>query len=229
MTTVLITGASRGIGAHVARELADTGATVFAGVRRPEGLTSRLGDSGDLRPIALDVTDDASVAAAVSTVEEITDELDVVINNAGVAGTWAPAADVVPSDFADVLATNLLGPVRVTQAFLPLLRRGTKPRLVMVSSGMGSLTLQGNDSVYADIAHLPYPASKAALNMLTVQYAKALPEILVTAVDPGLTATDFTGAVGQTVAEGAQAVVSTALDTTRPSGGFVDRYGTTPW
>ena len=232
MTTVLITGASRGMGARTTSELAATGATVFAGARRPDELAARLretGASGDIRPIALDVTEDASVAAAAAHVREAFGSLDVLVNNAGVPGTWAPAAEVGPGDFTDVLATNVLGPVRVTQAFLPLLRRGASPRLVMVSSGMGSLALQSTDEVYAGIAHLPYPASKAALNMLTVQYAKALPDVLVTAVDPGLTATEFTGGAGHSVAEGAQAIVTAALDTTGPSGRFIDRHGTTPW
>ncbi|WP_369054855.1 SDR family NAD(P)-dependent oxidoreductase [Kineococcus terrestris] len=232
MTTVLITGASRGMGAHTARELAAGGASVFAGARRPEQLAARLHQDaapGDIRPIALDVTDDASVAAAAAQVEGAVGALDVLINNAGVPGTWAPAAEVGPDDFADVLATNLLGAVRVTRAFLPLLRRGSSPRLVMVSSGMGSLTLQSTDAVYADIAHLPYPASKAALNMLTVQYAKALPGISVTAVDPGLTATEFTGGTGHSVAEGAQAIVTAALDTSGTTGRFVDRHGRAPW
>jgi len=94
---------------------------------------------------------------------------------------------------------------------------------------MGSLTLQSGDATYADIAHLPYPASKAALNMLVVQYAKALPEVLVTAVDPGLTATDFTSGSGHSVAEGAEAVITAALDATGPSGRFMDRHGPTPW
>lgn len=232
MTVMLITGASRGMGAHATYELAATGATVFAGARRPDELTARLREanvSGDIRPIALDVTDDDSVTAAAEHVQESVGTLDVLINNAGVPGTWAAAADVRPSDFTDVLATNLLGAVRVTHAFLPLLRRGSTPRLVMVSSGMGSLTLQSTDEVYADIAHLPYPASKAALNMLTVQYAKALPDIVVSAVDPGLTATEFTGGAGHSVAEGARAIVTAALDITGPSGRFMDRDGVSPW
>lgn len=232
MTTVLITGASRGLGANTAQRLAAAGATVFAGARRPEELADRLreiGVSGDVRPVALDVTDDASVAAAAAGVERSTGALDVLINNAGVPGTWASAEDVGPQDFADVFATNVLGAVRVTRAFLPLLRRGSTPRLVVVSSGMGSLTLQSTNEVYADIAHLPYPASKAALNMIAVQYAKALPDVLVTAVDPGLTATEFTGGNGHSVDEGAEVIIAAALDTSGPSGRFLDRHGSTPW
>ena len=234
MPTVLITGALRGMGAATARRLASQGFTVFAGARDPERLAERLRaapdrSTADIRPVALDVTDDQSVAAAVEEVERAIDVLDVLINNAGVPGTWAPAEDVGPTDFDGVIATNLLGPVRVTRAFLPLLRRSERPRLVIVSSGMGSLSLQTSDPTYSDIAHLPYPASKAALNMLVVQYSKSLPDVLVTSVDPGLTATEFTGHVGHSVEEGSDAIVAAALDTTGPSGRFLDREGTTPW
>ncbi len=226
MTTVLITGASRGIGAHTARRLAGHGLTVLAGVRDPATAPAGPG----IHAVPLDVTDDASVAAAaVRAVGDAYGSLDVLINNAGLPGTWAPAEQVGPDDFTGVFAVNVLGPVRVTQAFLPLLRRGTDPRLIMVSSGMGSLTLQTTDEVYRGIAHLPYPASKAALNMLTVQYAKNLPDILVTAIDPGLTATDFTAGSGHTVEEGTDAVVTAALDTTGPSGRFLDRNGPVGW
>jgi len=227
VTTILITGASRGIGAHTAHHLAAGGATVYAGARRPEHVQTE--DGADLRPITLDVTDDASVAAAVQRVQEEAGALDVLVNNAGVPGSWAGPADIGPADFHDVFEVNVFAPARLTRAFLPLLLRGQHPRLVMVSSGMGSLTLQSSDATYADIAHLPYPASKAALNMLVVQYAKALPEVLVTAVDPGLTATDFTSGSGHSVAEGAEAVITAALDATGPSGRFMDRHGPTPW
>lgn len=234
MTTVLITGASRGMGAHTARRLAAGGFAVLAGARNPATLAEQIrADPGaeglDIRPLALDVTDDGSVAAAVQHVEDTVGHLDVLVNNAGVSGPWTAAEEIGPEDFASVFATNVIAPVRVTRGFLPLLRRGQRPRLVMVSSGMGSLTLQATDQVYRDIAHLPYPASKAALNMLTVQYAKALPDILVTAVDPGLTATEFTGGMGQSIEEGIEAIVAAALDTTGPSGRFLDRHGIAPW
>ncbi|MEZ0164811.1 SDR family NAD(P)-dependent oxidoreductase [Kineococcus sp. LSe6-4] len=226
MTTVLITGASRGMGAETVRRLATVGHTVFAAARHPD----RLPDvPGQVHPLRLDVTDDASVARAAAEVEAVTGSLDVVVNNAGVPGTWAGPQDVGPQDVVDVFAVNVVGAVRVTHAFLPLLRRGHDPRLVLVSSGMGSLTLQQGDDVYRDIAHLPYPASKAALNMLAVQYAKALPDVLVTAVDPGLTATEFTGGVGHSVREGSDPIVAAVLDTDGPSGRFLGRDGVEPW
>ena len=234
MTTVLITGASRGIGLSTAIRLASTGADVWAGARDALALADRLHRDSrtrelTIRPVALDVTDDHSVLAARDTVASGGAGLDVLVNNAGVPGTWAGPDDVGPEDFVGVFETNVFGVVRVTRTFLPLLRRGTTPRLVMVSSGMGSLALQSSDPVYRDIAHLPYPASKAALNMLTVQYAKACPELIVTAIDPGLTATEFTNHVGHSIEEGSQAVVAAALDTTGPSGRFMDRHGPGRW
>ena len=234
MTTVLITGASRGIGAATTRRLATQGVTVWAGARTPSALAERLSADAatadlDIRPLALDVTDDRSVTAAVREIEEAVGSLDVLVNNAGIPGTWAPAGEVGPDDFAQVFETNVFGVVRTTRAFLPLLSRGHRPRLVMVSSGMGSLALQSEDKVYRTIAHLPYPASKAALNMLTVQYARACPDLLVTAIDPGLTATEFTDHTGQTIEDGTDAIVAAVLDTTGPSGRFLDRHGPTPW
>ncbi|WP_305785124.1 SDR family NAD(P)-dependent oxidoreductase [Symbioplanes lichenis] len=231
MTSVLVTGASRGIGFSTAQRVAARGGTVFAGARDAGRLAERLAADEstrglDIRAVALDVTDDDSVRAAV---RQVGDTLDVLVNNAGVPGTWAPAAEVGPGDFRAVFETNLLGPVRVTQAFLPLLLASEQPRLVMVSSGMGSLTLQSTGDDYAEIAHLPYPASKAALNMLAVQYAKSLPSVIVTAIDPGLTATEFTGGSGHPVEEGSDAVVTAVFDTAGPSGRFLDREGPVSW
>jgi len=234
MTTILITGASRGMGANAARRLAEQGCTVIAAVRDARAVEERLHADVQTRalpihPVQMDVTSDASVAAAADHVRRSFDELDVLINNAGVAGTWAGADSVGPGDLVHVFSTNVLGPVRVTRAFLPLLRRSSTPRLVMVSSGMGAFSKQLQDPVYADIAHLPYPAAKAALNMLTVQYAKALPDVIVSAVDPGLTATDFTDGIGQSVEEGADVIIAAALDSTGPSSRFLDRSGQITW
>lgn len=154
-------------GANTARRLAEHGFTVYAGARNARALPTSLRKtpataSLDIRAIQIDVTDDDSVAAAARSITEERDSLDVLVNNAGIPGTWAGPDEVGSEDFVDVFETNVFAPVRVTRAFLPLLRRGTHPRLVMVSSGMGSLALQSTDEVYRPIAHLPYPASKAA-------------------------------------------------------------------
>jgi NAD(P)-dependent dehydrogenase (short-subunit alcohol dehydrogenase family) len=236
MNHAVVTGASRGMGLVVSLELARRGWTVFAGARRPDDLKPRLvelqeqeGQFLDIRPVGLDVTSDASVQAAVTTIADQTGHVDVVVNNAGVPGTWATAEDVGPDDFEAVLQTNVLGPVRVSRAFLPLLRESAKPRLVFVSSGMGSIASQTTDPAFQDIAHVPYPASKAALNMIAVQYAKALPDIIVTTVDPGLTATEFTAGSGHSVEAGAAPILTAALDVQGPSGRFMNGTGLAVW
>jgi NAD(P)-dependent dehydrogenase (short-subunit alcohol dehydrogenase family) len=135
--------------------------------------------------------------------------LDVLVNNAGTSGTRALPADTEVADFLPVFGVNLLGPVRVTNTFLPLLKESERPRLVMVSSGMGSFGItQDRGRLESTIWGIVYPSSKAALNMVTTMYAKSLPDVRVTAVDPGYTATSLNGFSGtQTVAEGAEPIV----------------------
>ena len=133
---------------------------------------------------------------------------------------------------AGVLATNVVGLVRVTQAFLPLLERSANPVIVNVSSGMGSFGVTTDpERLESTIVGLAYPSSKSAVTMLTTQYAKALPQMRVNAVDPGYTATDLNGNSGtQTVQEGTDAIVRMAqLDASGPTGTFADRAGVVPW
>ncbi len=236
MTTVLITGANRGLGHETARQLAAKGWTVLLGARDPErgrvAAEKLAAEGADVRPVPLDVTDDASVAAAVDLVAGWTDHLDVLVNNAGVIGSTTPPLETGPADFLACFGVNLLGPVRVTRAFLPLLRRAELPRVVMVSSGMGSLTVTTDpERLESTIVSLVYPSSKAALNMVTTQYAKALPGWKVNAVDPGYTATDLNDHRGRkTVAEGARAIVALAsVGPDGPTGGFFDDTGPVPW
>ncbi|WP_026926323.1 SDR family NAD(P)-dependent oxidoreductase [Granulicoccus phenolivorans] len=236
MTTALITGATRGLGRETARRLAALGWTVWLGARDPEAgdtvaieLTHAY-PAADLRVVPLDVTDDTSVTAAVRTVAEADTGLDALINNAGIGGRPVPPRECTPADFIAVYGVNVLGPVRVTSAFLPLLDRSAAPRLVMVSSGVGSLT-HANDAahVYYALDGLAYPSSKTALNMITTQYAKALPHIRVCAVDPGWTATDFTDHRGtQTVQQGTDAIVQAVTADSIP-GMFFGRDGNVPW
>ncbi|MFI6344426.1 SDR family NAD(P)-dependent oxidoreductase [Streptomyces sp. NPDC050560] len=233
MTTTLITGANKGLGHETARRLVEAGHTVYLGSRDPERGRAAAGRTG-ARPVVIDVTDDASVAAAVKTVESA-GGLDVLVNNAGVEARTPGngiigAAEVTADDMRGVFETNVFGVVRVTHAFLPLLRRSGAPVIVNVSSGLASLAgLSSADGPgYPGVA---YPASKAAVNMLTVQFARAFPEFRVNSVEPGYTATDLNGRTGhQTVEEGAEIIVRMArIGPDGPTGGYFDRNGTLPW
>ncbi|WP_125778391.1 SDR family NAD(P)-dependent oxidoreductase [Antribacter gilvus] len=235
-TTILITGATRGLGREAARRLAALGATVWIGARdlaAGEKVADALradDPDADVRPVAIDVTDDAAVRSALAVVEASGTGLDVLVNNAGAGEREADVADTLPADFLPVFGVNVLGPVRVTQAFLPLLRRSDRPRLVMVSSGLGSFGVTNDPERFeSTLVALVYPSSKAALNMITVMYAKGLPDVRVTAVDPGFTATDLNGHAGhQTVTEGTDAIVTACVGDEVP-GTFIDRAGLLPW
>jgi NAD(P)-dependent dehydrogenase (short-subunit alcohol dehydrogenase family) len=238
-TTALITGANRGLGYETARQLAARGWTVLLGSRDLDAGTAAAeklaaeGTSGGVHAVQLDVTDDASVEAAAAGLSATYDRLDVLVNNAGITGSWLDPLETGPQDYLAVFSVNLLGPVRVTRAFLPLLWKSELPRLVMVSSGVGSLGVMTDPEreEASFIKALVYPSSKAALNMVTVQYAKALPGWKVNAVDPGYTATDMNDHQGhKTVEEGARSIVRAAtLGADGPTGAFLDDDGTVPW
>ncbi|MCU1503054.1 MAG: short-chain dehydrogenase/reductase [Ilumatobacteraceae bacterium] len=231
--TVLITGGTRGLGKETARRLAGNGWTVVLGARDPadgERVAAEL--AGDVRVVAIDVTSDASVDAAARWIDEHVGHLDVLINNAGIAGGHLAVEDTGPADFLACFGVNVLGPVRTTRAFLPLLRRSSAPRIVNVSSGLGSHAVTTDPArLESSIHSIVYPSSKAALNMITTQYAKALPDIKVNVVDPGYTATDLNGHTGvQTITEGTDAIVAMAsIGSDGPTGGFFDRHGRVPW
>jgi len=234
--TALITGASQGLGAETAARLAAQGWTVWLGARDTDageavaaGIRSSRPDA-DVRAVQLDVMNDASVALAYAAVRQSGTGLDVLVNNAGVSGNPVPPAATTADDVAAVFEVNVLGVVRVTHAFLPLLRRADSPRLVMVSSSLGSFTtVESRDSRAVLAWGMVYPASKAALNMITAMYAKALPDVRVTAVAPGFTATNLNGYSGtQTVAEGAEAIVEACVAAELP-GTYVGRAGVLPW
>ena len=231
----LVTGATRGIGAAIARGLAERGMTVVTGARDAEAARRAGG-----RSVALDVTDDASVHAAAEQLRQAYGRLDVLVNNAGISGGLQGQAvgEVDLGVARAVFETNLFGVVRVTEAFLPLLREaGGGARIVNVSSGTGSLGWQ-SDPAHAYATNriaVAYPASKAALNMLTVLYAKALAAdgIAVNAVAPGACATDFAAGLGlaleRTAEQGAAVAVRLATAADTPTGAFLDDDGTVPW
>jgi NAD(P)-dependent dehydrogenase (short-subunit alcohol dehydrogenase family) len=232
MTTVtFITGANKGIGYETARRLTELGHTVILGARDPERGQAAAGRLG-VRFVPIDVTDDASVAHAAADVEAHEGHVDRLINNAGIVGSHAKADDITGDDATFVFDTNVTSIVRVTHAFLPLLRRSDAPAVINVSSGMGSQTLTHDpDRVESTIAAPLYTASKAAVTMLTMQYAKAVPDVRFNAADPGYTATDFNGHSGhQTVTEGTDAIVELATEpASAGTGRYIDRAGTAPW
>ena len=229
MTTSLITGANKGLGYQTAKRLAAEDHHVWLGAR-DRNLGEEAARTLGARFVQLDVTEDASVEAAVALIEQ-DGGLDVLVNNAGIADR-TPVIDTTASDVLPVLAVNVLGPVRVLHAFTPILERSPAPVVVNVSSGVGSLSYASDpDGPYSHLNFLAYPASKAALNMLTIQWAKAHPRWRVNSADPGFTATDLNQYRGtQTVEEGAEEIVRLAmLSPDGPTGMFSDRSGAVPW
>lgn len=235
-TTVLVTGANKGLGRETVRRLASLGWQVFLAARdadRGKSAVAALTAAGlDVEFIQLEVTSADSITAAVEAVGQRTRKLDVLVNNAGVGGTRRLPPDTEAADFREVFETNVFGAVQVTNAFLPLLRAATQPRIVMVSSGIGSLARTSDPTrIESTLLGLPYPSSKTALNMITSMYSRALPDIQINAADPGYTATDLNNNSGhQTVTEGTDAIVRLAsIGPDGPTGGFFDRFGPVPW
>jgi NAD(P)-dependent dehydrogenase (short-subunit alcohol dehydrogenase family) len=237
-STALVTGATGGIGLHIARQLAERGWTVLVGARdaaRGAEVASRFGG----RPLSLDVTDPDSIAAAAASVPE----LDALVNNAGISldtGTRVTETDV--EVFRRTYETNVFGVVAVTNAFLPVLRRSAHPRIVNVSSGTGSLTWSTGPNPQFDYqaagtgSGAAYRSSKTALDALTVFYAQALDNdgFKVNALAPGLRATNLNpqaAAAGGDPAEAAAGAVRLALlPDDGPTGQLFSWDGTVvPW
>jgi NAD(P)-dependent dehydrogenase (short-subunit alcohol dehydrogenase family) len=234
--TALVTGANKGLGRHIASQLAAAGVTVYVGSRDADRGRAAVAEIGDLaRLLVLDVTDEASVAAAAQQVGA----LDILVNNAGIGDDPRPAPEADIESFRHIFETNVFGVVAVTNAFLPALRRSPRARIVNISSGTGSLTRSTSpDPRFAfgagDAA--AYRASKTAVNALTVFYAQALAGdgIKVNALAPGLRATDLNplaAASGGDPGEGAAGAVRLALlADDGPTGGFFSWDGTSvPW
>jgi NAD(P)-dependent dehydrogenase (short-subunit alcohol dehydrogenase family) len=230
MTTTLITGANKGLGREAARRLIEDGHEVWIAARDRERGQAAADELG-ARFVQLDVTDDASVEAAAAHVAEH-GGLDVLVNNAGIVGPRTPPAEVTAADIRQAFETNVFGVVRVTRAFLPLLEKSQNPVVVNVSSGMGSLGLTSDpERLESTLTSVIYSPSKAALNMLTTQYAKAFPWLRINAVDPGYTATDFNDHRGtKPVEQGAEIIVRMAQPGgSGPNGAYVDENGRVPW
>ncbi len=232
-TITFITGANKGLGYETARRLIELGQTVVIGARDPER-GQAAADQLRARFVAIDVTDDDSVALAAEDVEAHEGRVDVLINNAGMHGP-PPGADVNALDgptATTVFQTNVIGIVRVTHAFLLLLRRSEHPTIVNLTSGTGSVAITSDpDRAESHVMAPAYTASKAAVTMLSLQYAKGLPGIRVNIADPGWTSTDLNGHSGpQTVTEGTDAVVSLATESPDAgTGRLIDRDGPIRW
>ncbi|MBB2745381.1 UNVERIFIED_ORG: NAD(P)-dependent dehydrogenase (short-subunit alcohol dehydrogenase family) [Microbispora rosea subsp. rosea] len=237
-TIALVTGANKGIGYEIAAGLGALGWSVGVGVRdegRREGAVEKLRAAGvDAFGVPLDVTDDASVAAAAELIEERAGRLDVLVNNAGITGGMPQTPTTVdPATMRAAVETNVIGVIRVTNAMLPLLRRSASPRIVNMSSTVGSLTRQTTPGAETGPISAAYAPSKTFLNAVTVQYAKELRDtnILINAGCPGFCATDLNGFRGvRTPEQGAAIAIRLAtLPDDGPTGQFFDDAGPVPW
>jgi NAD(P)-dependent dehydrogenase (short-subunit alcohol dehydrogenase family) len=233
-TIALVTGANKGIGYEIAVGLGALGWQVGVGARdagRREAAVAKLrADGVDAFGVPLDVTDDASVTAAAALIEERFGRLDVLVNNAAVTGgVPQEPTRVDPATVLKVVDTNVVGVIRVTNAMLPLLRRSDRPRIVNMSSSVGSLTRQSVPGSETGPISAAYAPSKTFLNAVTVQYAKELPNIPINLGCPGFTATDLNNFRGvRTPSQGAAIAIKLA---TRPegTGGFYEDAGRIPW
>jgi NAD(P)-dependent dehydrogenase (short-subunit alcohol dehydrogenase family) len=234
----LVTGANKGIGFEIARQLGQQGHTVLLGARdaaRGEQAAAALRNEGfDVHFLPLDVSDDLSVTTAAATIRERFAALDVLVNNAGVQLDDLPPSQLPLELLRQTFEINVFGVVRVTQVMLPLLRASSTARIVNLGSAMGSLTLTSDpQNMRSGYWQLAYASSKAALNAVTVQFANELRAagIKVNAADPGYVATDLTGQQGfNSVADGAIPAVRLAtLPADGPTGGFFNIDGEMPW
>jgi NAD(P)-dependent dehydrogenase (short-subunit alcohol dehydrogenase family) len=235
----LVTGANKGIGLEIARQLGDAGVLVLIGARdagRVQEAVDTLSSAGlQVTSVAIDLNDHASIAAAAETIRADHGRLDILVNNAGIVDAEdGPPTTGAPEAARRIMDTNFVGTLAVTQAMLPLLRESKAARIVNLSSSLGSLSGQGDpNSPYYSARLIGYNASKAALNMLTVQLAQELrgtPHV-VNSVSPGYVKTDLTGHTGfMTPEEGARLPVKYALlGADAVSGRFVEASGETAW
>jgi NAD(P)-dependent dehydrogenase (short-subunit alcohol dehydrogenase family) len=235
----LITGANKGIGFEIARQLGQRGIFVLIGARdgtRGQQAAAALTAEGlPVAALVIDVTDGASVAHAAGDIGQRHGRLDILVNNAGITGGFrGPPSEVTLNQVREVYETNVFGVIAVTNAMLPLLRRSAAARIVNMSSGLGSLTWNSDPgSEFGTYNLITYQSSKTALNAVTLAYAKELREtgIKVNCADPGFTATDLNQHRGYRTVEQA-AVIAVRLATLGeggPTGTFQDENGPVPW
>jgi NAD(P)-dependent dehydrogenase (short-subunit alcohol dehydrogenase family) len=237
----LITGANKGIGFEIARQLGLQGITILAGVRdhaRGEAAVAKLcAEDIDATPIPLDVTNQTTINAAAASIEQTYGKLDILVNNAGISTREesTPPSALALEDVRQTFATNVFGAFAVTKAMLPLLRRSEAGRIVNLSSEMGSLSINSDPTSFAAAMPptLAYNASKTTLNALTVFFAKELrtTPMKVNSVSPGYVSTDLNGHSGfLTPEQGAKVAVAFAtLPADGPTGGFFGENGAIAW
>ncbi len=237
-TTVLVTGANKGIGLAICQGFGALGWRVGVGARddgRRSAAVDKLRAEGfDAFGVPLDVTDRESVASAAALLQDQEGRLDVLVNNAAITGGAPQEPTLVdPETVLRVADTNVVGVIRVTNAMLPLLRLSASPRIVNISSGVGSLTLQTAQREAVGPISAAYSPSKTFLNAVTVQYAKELADtpILVNMGCPGYVDTDLNGHQGtRTVEQGAVIAIRLAtLSDGGPSGTYSNEDGPLPW
>ncbi|WP_027388696.1 SDR family NAD(P)-dependent oxidoreductase [Chryseobacterium gregarium] len=245
MKSVLITGATKGIGLETAKQLSDKGLIVYLGSRdinKGNAVVKELNEIGfkNIKAVRIDVTKEETIAEARGIIEKEQGHLDILINNAGISGVVPQnAAETSVEHYNEVFDVNLYGAIRVSQAFIGLLKRSEEPRIVNVSTSVGSLSLQSNPEwpAYDYAKYAIYASSKAALNMYTVHLAYELRNTAfrINAVCPGYTKTDFTNHNGGEVQEAGKRIVKYALtDQDGPTGKFFSEEsnpetGEIPW
>ncbi len=237
----LITGANKGIGFEIARQLGVQGMIILVGARdraRGDEAARRLqSERVEASAVHIDVTDQVTIDSAVSFIDETYGKLDVLVNNAGISlrEGRVPPSELAVEVFRATYETNVFGMFAVTKAMLPLLRRSDAGRIVNLSSPVGSLSLNSNpDSFYARMPPLlAYNSSKTVVNAITVFFANELrnTNIKVNSVSPGYVATDLNDHSGLlTPQQGAKVPVAFAtLSADGPTGGFFEENGAVPW
>ena len=235
----LITGANKGIGKEIARQLGKKGFKVLLGSRdeaRGEAAAKELkADGVDAEVIQLEVSEQASIDKAIKSIEQKYGHLDALVNNAGILlDRSTEFTEASADDFEKTMQTNVYGPLRLMQAATPLLEKSKAPRIVNVSSSLGSLSKSSDPaSGFSEFLFAGYNCSKAALNMLTIVSAASLGKkgIKVNSICPGYVATDINDNKGfRTVEQGAAIAVKMAcLDDNGPTGGYFNDEGSIPW
>ncbi|WP_026729850.1 SDR family oxidoreductase [Flavobacterium denitrificans] len=245
MKSVLITGANRSIGLETAKQLSKKGLLVYLGSRdleKGEKVVTELTQNGfeNIKAIQIDATNQESVLAAKNRIEKEQGKLDILINNAGILGNMPQNSSTTSiENIQETFDTNFFGVIRVTQAFLDLLKKSESPRISNITSGLGSLTLHSDPTwKYYPFKAVSYVSSKAALNAFTVTLAFELKDLpfKVNSIDPGYTATDFNNFNGPGSIESAASFIikHTLTDENGPTGKFFsndieDETEESPW